>query len=138
MRPSLAEVFIPGVNLTFRGSSFVFKSPETFKNDSRLKVHGLTAGDGQLFIDSTGRIMPSRAYPTDGGTIRSNHLLTVYRNSTLFKQLRSRRFIEGKCKLCPYLFICGGSRERAWTFNENPNAEEPLCNFAYFMKTRRN
>lgn len=136
-RTTASEVVVPGVNLDLARQSLVFKSPETMKHDAALKTHGLNAGDGILFIDAAGHIKPERAWPHDAGSVRSQNALEVYRDSTLFKQLRARRGLQGKCRSCPYIVICGGCRERAHSFTEDLFAEEPLCNFHFQSRLNR-
>ncbi|MEM3940123.1 MAG: radical SAM/SPASM domain-containing protein, partial [Saccharolobus sp.] len=34
---------------------------------------------------------------------------------------------KGKCGICSYKNICGGSRARAYTFYQDPLAEDPAC-----------
>ena len=51
----------------------------------------------------------------------------IYRESTLFQDLRETSKLEGKCGACEFKEICGGSRARAYALTGNPNAEEPCC-----------
>jgi radical SAM protein with 4Fe4S-binding SPASM domain len=43
--------------------------------------------------------------------------------------LRDSNRLEGKCKVCVYRHVCGGSRARAYATTGNPFAEEPDCTY---------
>jgi radical SAM protein with 4Fe4S-binding SPASM domain len=72
----------------------------------------VNAGDGALFIDHAGGICPSEFFPEIRGDIRSDSLAAVYREDPLFVALRDRGRLTGKCWVCEYHRICGGSRAR--------------------------
>ena len=58
---------------------------------------------------------------------RSTPLAEIYRDSALFQSLRDADRLEGKCGLCAYRTLCGGSRARAYAATGNPLASDPLC-----------
>jgi radical SAM protein len=88
---------------------------------------GINDGKGFVFISHRGEIFPSGFLPLAGGNIRHQSLANVYRNSELFRALRDSSRLEGKCGVCEYREICGGSRSRAYAITGNPFAEEPCC-----------
>ena len=88
---------------------------------------GLNDGKGFVFISHTGEVFPSGFLPLSGGNIRLQELAVIYRESTLFQDLRETSKLEGKCGACEFKEICGGSRARAYALTGNPNAEEPCC-----------
>ncbi len=91
------------------------------------RARSVTDGDGFLFVSHTGEIFPSGFLPVSGGNIRTNDLLDVYRNSTLFRTLRDRTQLKGKCGVCEYLQVCGGSRARAYAATGDYLEAEPFC-----------
>ena len=93
---------------------------------------GLNDGKGFVFISHTGDVFPSGFLPLAAGNIRQQGLATIYRESSLFLGLRDTSRLEGKCGVCEFKEICGGSRSRAYALTGNPNAEEPCC--SYFPK----
>jgi radical SAM protein with 4Fe4S-binding SPASM domain len=99
------------------GSHSIFRSP------------GVGDGRGFVFISHTGEIYPSGFLPISGGNVRRDSLVDVYRNSDLFRVLRDPAHREGKCSLCEYCRVCGGSRARAYAFTGNYLAEDPRCVF---------
>jgi radical SAM protein len=88
---------------------------------------GLNDGKGFIFISHTGQVFPSGFLPLNAGNIREQSLGEIYRNSPLLKQLRDTSRLGGKCGLCEFREICGGSRARAFALTGDPFAEEPCC-----------
>jgi radical SAM protein with 4Fe4S-binding SPASM domain len=62
-----------------------------------------------------------------GGNVLSDSLTDVYRNSDLFLSLRDTSQRRGKCGICEYRNICGGSRSRAYALTGDFLAEDPRC-----------
>jgi radical SAM protein with 4Fe4S-binding SPASM domain len=91
------------------------------------RAKGVNDGDGFLFISHTGEIFPSGFLPMSAGNVRTHDLVNVYRNSPLFIMLRNRSLLTGKCGVCEYRDICGGSRARAFAVTGDPLESEPFC-----------
>ncbi len=83
-------------------------------------------GYGIIFISHDGRIYPSGFCEYELGNIRVNDLVEVYRNNSILKAIREARF-NGRCGICEYRYMCGGSRARAYTTFKNILAEDPAC-----------
>ena len=90
---------------------------------------GINDGKGFVFISHTGMICPSGFLPLEAGSVRCNSLLGVYRTHVLFTMLRDRDQLKGKCGLCEFNNVCGGSRARAYAMMGDVMAQEPLCNY---------
>ncbi len=88
---------------------------------------GVNSGKGFAFISYRGDIMPSGFLPIAAGNIRRDSLAAVYRNASLFKELRNTSLLKGRCGICPYKEICGGSRARAYALMGDYLAEDPCC-----------
>jgi len=43
--------------------------------------------------------------------------------------LRDPSQLEGRCGLCEFAGVCGGSRSRAYAVTHDPLAEEPFCTY---------
>jgi radical SAM protein len=84
-------------------------------------------GKGFLFISHTGNVYPSGFLPIHAGNIRQTPLAEIYRNAPIFKALRDTSRLEGKCGVCEFKEICGGSRARAYALTGDPLAQEPCC-----------
>jgi radical SAM protein len=90
---------------------------------------GINDGKGFVFISHTGEIHPSGFLPLPAGNVRRHELIEVYRRNPLFTQLRDTRLLKGKCGICEFKNICGGSRARAYAMTGDFLAEEPCCNY---------
>ncbi|SDF46813.1 radical SAM additional 4Fe4S-binding SPASM domain-containing protein [Thermus arciformis] len=76
-----------------------------------------------ITLDTT----PSGFLPLSAGNIREQPLLEIYRNSSLFLELRNKALLKGKCGVCEYRGLCGGSRARAWAETGDHLAADPRC-----------
>lgn len=88
---------------------------------------GITAGDGFAFVSHTGELYPSGFLPKSAGNVREQSVVELYRDSPLFESLRDPDALRGKCGVCAYRGICGGSRSRAYARTGDPLASDPLC-----------
>jgi radical SAM protein len=103
--------------------------PERSADSVGRAPRGLNDGKGFMFISHTGEVFPSGFLPLSAGNIRRQPLASIYRESTLFRDLRDTSRLEGKCGACEFKEICGGSRSRAYALTGNPHAEEPCCSY---------
>jgi radical SAM protein len=88
---------------------------------------GLNDGKGFVFISHQGEVFPSGFLPLATGNIRRQPLADIYKNAPLFKQLRDTSNLKGKCGVCGFREICGGSRSRAYALTGDPFAADPSC-----------
>jgi radical SAM protein len=95
--------------------------------DRIRRARNVNDGDGFLFVSHTGEIMPSGFLPLAAGNVRTDDIVQVYRNSELFRNLRDRSLLKGKCGHCEFRDICGGSRARAWAVTGDHLSSEPYC-----------
>jgi radical SAM protein len=91
------------------------------------RTAGVSDGKGFVFVSHSGEIFPSGFLPVSGGNVLRDSLTAVYRDSPLFRSLRDTSQRGGKCGLCEYQKICGGSRSRAYAFTGDYLAEDPRC-----------
>lgn len=91
------------------------------------RQHVLGDGRGYLFVDLRGDVWPSTLLPLHVGNVQKNRLASLYRSSEVLRWLRDPIRLEGKCAVCPYRILCGGSRARAFASTGNPFAEDPAC-----------
>lgn len=92
----------------------------------RTPMH-VNAGDGFVFISLLGDVFPSGYLPVSAGNVRQMHLKDIYHDSPLFKSLRNKQELKGRCGVCEFNRICGGSRSRAYAITGDILAEEPFC-----------
>ena len=88
---------------------------------------GITAGDGFAFVSHIGEMYPSGFLPESAGNVRETDVIDLYRESDLFESLRDTGALEGKCGVCSFRNVCGGSRSRAYAYTGDPLASDPLC-----------
>jgi radical SAM protein len=88
---------------------------------------GINDGKGFVFISHTGEIYPSGFLPLSAGNVRRDSLVNIYRESPLFQRLRSPDSFEGKCGICEFRNLCGGSRSRAFALTGNAFGSDPQC-----------
>lgn len=91
------------------------------------RARNVNDGDGFVFISHTGDVMPSGFLPIPCGNIRDADVIDIYRTSPVFKELRDRSLLKGKCGVCGYRSACGGSRARAYAMTGDHLAAEPFC-----------
>ncbi len=94
----------------------------------RTPMH-INAGNGFVFISRRGDVFPSGFLPLSAGNVRERSLVEIYRHAPLFRDLRDTDKYGGRCGMCEFVGICGGSRSRAYAVTGDPLAEEPFCNY---------
>jgi radical SAM protein with 4Fe4S-binding SPASM domain len=84
-------------------------------------------GHGIVFVSHLGDIYPSGFLPLRCGSVRTDSLSNVYRNSEIFHALHTPNQFHGKCGICEYSHICGGSRARAFAHTGDALGSDPFC-----------
>ncbi|MEM3451311.1 MAG: radical SAM protein [Nitrososphaerales archaeon] len=90
-------------------------------------ARGCMAGNGYCFISHIGEVYGCGFLPISAGSIRKKPLKEIYEGSMLFKKLRDRSFLKGKCGRCRFKALCGGCRARAYGVFGDPFQQEPYC-----------
>jgi radical SAM protein with 4Fe4S-binding SPASM domain len=101
--------------------------PVRARHDGIGRARGVIEGDGFMFISHTGEVFPSGFLPASAGNIAFQSPVEIYRNAPLFRQLRDRSLLKGKCGICDFRQVCGGSRARAYAVTGDWLAAEPFC-----------
>ena len=86
-------------------------------------------GRGFLFVSHTGEIFPSGFLEVSAGNVKRTTVQEAYRNSGVFRVLRDSDALGGKCGLCDYRNLCGGSRSRAFALTGDYLASDPRCSY---------
>ncbi|GAA5335402.1 MULTISPECIES: TIGR04053 family radical SAM/SPASM domain-containing protein [Thermus] len=100
---------------------------EYFQDGMEHSRLGVTDGNGFVFVSATGDVAPSGFLPVYAGNVREKRLLEIYRESPLFRQLRNKDLLKGKCGVCEYRYVCGGSRARAFAETGDYLGSDPRC-----------
>lgn len=90
---------------------------------------GVNEAKGFVFISHIGEVYPSGFLPLKAGNVKLESLVDIYRTSDIFKRLRDSSNLKGKCGVCEYRELCGGSRSRAWAALGDAFASDPTCTY---------
>jgi radical SAM protein len=96
---------------------------------------GVNDGNGFVFISHIGDVYPSGLLPVKAGNVREQPLAEIYRESPIFQSLRNPDLYKGKCGVCEFRHVCGGSRSRAFAMTGDYLESEPFC--VYIPKALR-
>jgi radical SAM protein len=88
---------------------------------------GVNDGNGFAFVSHIGDVCPSGFLPLSGGNVREKPFAEVYRRSALFRDLRDHSRLKGKCGVCDFRDVCGGSRARAYAVTGDYLESDPYC-----------
>jgi AdoMet-dependent heme synthase len=91
------------------------------------RAKGVNDGNGFVFVSHRGDIYPSGFLPLSAGNVRRDDLVEVYRNHPLFRKLRDPDRLKGKCGVCEYRMVCGGSRARAYALTGDVLEADAYC-----------
>ncbi|MBK5222683.1 MAG: TIGR04053 family radical SAM/SPASM domain-containing protein [Acidimicrobiia bacterium] len=89
----------------------------------------VNAGRGFAFIDHRGSVYPSGFLPLVAGSLRDRPFSTIYTDSPLLRSLRDPARLGGRCGICEFAEVCGGSRSHAFATTGDPLAEDPTCSY---------
>ena len=85
-----------------------------------------------MFVSHIGDIYPAGFLPLRCGRFPDDSVVDVYQNHPTFRGLRNPDQFLGKCGICEYRYVCGGSRARAYALTGNPFETDTDC--AYIPK----
>ncbi len=91
---------------------------------------GVRDGNGVVFVSHTGQVYPSGFLPIPLANVRERSLYDIYNSSDVLVALRNPDLLKGKCAVCPFRYICGGSRARAYAETGDFLEADPLCHFS--------
>ncbi len=67
--------------------------------------------------------------PLAVGDVRSDDIVSLYRDHPVLRMLRDTAAFKGRCGRCPHVERCGGSRARAYAWTGDVLESDPLCPF---------
>jgi radical SAM protein with 4Fe4S-binding SPASM domain len=97
--------------------------------DMTAMTKGCLAGQAVCFVSHTGEVFPCGYLPVSSGNVLRTPFPQIWRQSTIFADLRDDSRLEGKCGVCEYSKVCMGCRARAYGFTHDYLAEEPNCTY---------
>jgi len=102
---------------------------EEIKRSTAARSFGIRDGNGIVFVSNTGEICPAGFLPEVTGNVRTDRIADVYRHAPLFQLLHEPHSFKGRCGMCEYHALCGGSRARAYQATGDSLESDPLCEF---------
>ena len=87
----------------------------------------VNSGRGFAFIDHLGEVYPSGFLPHQCGNVKDAGFRELYRTSPLLRSLRDPAQFHGKCGVCEFRDVCGGSRSHAYAVTGDLLASDPTC-----------
>ncbi len=93
---------------------------------SRAQTRGTRDGKGIVFVGYSGDVYPAGFLPLPLGNVKETSIVEIYRGSPILKAIRASSF-AGRCGVCEFRDLCGGSRARAFAAYGDPLAEDPAC-----------
>lgn len=94
---------------------------------------GVNDGDGFLFISHVGDVSPSGFLPVRCGNVREEALEHIYRRSPIMMSLRDKSQLKGKCGVCEFKQLCGGSRARAYAVTGDYLESDHSCGYIPYV-----
>ncbi len=133
---SIDNLLDPATGLIDASTLFLQHGPRTIPLGVQAQTgaisrapRGVNEGKGFVFISHIGDVFPSGFLPLKAGNVKHESLGDIYRSSDLFTSLRESSNLKGKCGLCEFRDLCGGSRARAWSMTGDVFASDPLCTY---------
>ena len=92
-------------------------------------------GAGRIYcaLQPNGDVTPCVFFPYVVGNLRKRKFRDIRENSELFNLLRDRDNPNYACSSCPYRYICGGCRARAFNITGDPLGPDIGCPIASAM-----
>ncbi len=88
---------------------------------------GCISGIYSYIINPQGKVAAGDILTLECGDLTKESLKDVWRNADLFKLIRDREQLKGKCGVCKYKYVCGGCRRRAFALTGDLMASDPGC-----------
>ncbi|HDJ66764.1 MAG TPA: SPASM domain-containing protein, partial [Nitrososphaeria archaeon] len=74
-----------------------------------------------------GKVTPCVFMPIVVGDLRKQTFRDIWENSEVMLKLRNKDLIKPPCGECPYRYVCGGCRARAYSYCGDYLAPDPGC-----------
>ncbi len=90
-------------------------------------IGGCGAGRIYCSIEHNGDIQPCVFMPIKVGNAIKDGFVNVWKNSDILNKLRDRDNEKFACHSCPFKYVCGGCRARAYAYYNDILAPDPGC-----------
>ena len=130
--PQLARVALQAHSPTEDDIIMPLAHMEATKISKRAKaladfIGGCGAGRFYCAISPEGNVQPCVFMPLAVGNLKTEKLEDIWLNSPVFKELRDRGNLKGRCGSCEFKFVCGGCRARAYAYHDDYLMSDPGC-----------
>ncbi|MFC1486313.1 radical SAM protein [Thermoproteota archaeon] len=130
--PQLARVALQCHSPTQDNIIMPLAHMEAAKVSKRAKVladfiGGCGAGRLYCAISPEGNLQPCVFMPLIVGNLKTEQIADIWFNSQVFKDLRDREKLKGRCSKCEYKYVCGGCRARAFAYHDDFLRSDPGC-----------
>ena len=90
---------------------------------------GCPAGRLYCNIQPNGDVTPCMFMPhyPVAGNLKEQPFEEIWEQSAIFRALRTRSFLKGKCRECENVIVCGGCRAKAAAYLNDYLASDPTC-----------
>ena len=103
------------------------------RNPDSTQLHtfqgGCPAATHYCRIDPAGELTPCPYIPTSGGNLREASFERIWSDAPVFRELRERSRLQGRCGVCEFQSLCSGCRARALADLGDLMAEDPFCGY---------
>jgi len=90
-------------------------------------IGGCGAGRIYAAIQPDGKVTPCVFMPIVVGDLRKQTFKDIWENNEVMLKLRDKDLIKPPCGECPYRYVCGGCRARAYSYHGDYLAPDPGC-----------
>ena len=133
---STDEMIDPKTGLIDASTIFMGQIPRTMPVGMQMQTgaitrapRGVNEAKGFAFISHIGDVYPSGFLPLKAGNVKKESIVDIYRSSEVFTSLRNAGNLKGKCGVCEFRELCGGSRSRAWSVTGDVFESDPVCTY---------
>jgi len=88
---------------------------------------GCGAGITGCAVRPDGKVISCPGLRQVAGDLMQERLADLWRTSDVFRALRSKSNLKGKCGRCEYMYVCGGCRAAGFENAGDPMGEDNLC-----------
>lgn len=108
------------------GVADLLSDPDRRRRTPRPPID-VNSGRGFAFVSHTGLVYPSGFFPQHCGDVALTPFREIYRTNPLLVSLRQPADFHGKCGVCEFGEVCGGSRSHAYAVTGDILGSDPTC-----------
>ena len=106
-----------------------FKQIAYARGRGGMESGGCMAATEYCRITPEGDVTPCPYMTAVAGNVLETSFTDIWRNSSVFGELRDLNLLKGRCGACEFKSLCGGCRCRAYAATGDYLAEDPACTY---------